>query len=195
MIEAIKSRLGERSAALYARITDLVTLAADARDSLARTALARVGLATLRGEYHDYRAGQALPKGDLVTALRMVKCTAPEVELGVVELLDAVVRGEYADGPEEAARLVEGVAPARPGRAKPGRHVHEPIELTPREWRVFAWLYRYIEVYGLAPLMRELASGLETTTLAVGDILRALERKGAVAHVGGHRGWLPVRSP
>lgn len=195
MNRAIERRLGVKTAELYARIASLVELAIDRRDDSARTDLAKIGLATLRGDFHDYRAGHPLPKGDLVTALRGVHLRCSTVAAGVIALIDDVVRGAFADGAAEAARLVEAVAPSRIGLTSRARPDPVSIDLTERESRVFVWLYRYLEVYGLAPLMREIAAGLESTTLKIAGILRALERKGAVVKLGGHRGWLPVRAP
>lgn len=199
MNRAIQRRLGVKSAELYSRIASLVELAIDRRDQVSRRDLAEIGLATLRGDYHDYRAGHPLPKGDLVIALRAVhrdavtRCSA--VAGAVDRLITDVVRGDFADGPSEAARLVEAVAPG--GARQPATKKPEPlpIDLTDRESRVFVWLYRFVECYGLAPLGREMAAGLESHSLKINGVLRALERKGAVVHLGGRRGWLPVRSP
>ncbi len=194
MNQVIASRLGVKTAELYGRVQDLVSIAADTGDDQARIGLSKIGLATLRGDYHDFRAGHPLPKGDLVMALRAVHFQSPEVVAAVGRLVDDVVYGLLDDGPEEAIRLAESVAPrARHGEREPV--VLAEIKLTEREYRVFVWLYRYIEVYGLAPLLRELAAGLDTPPLSVSGILRSLEHKGAVVRVGGHRGWLPVRSP
>lgn len=194
MNRAIQRRLGIKSAELYARVASLVELAIDRKDQEARADLAAIGLATLRGDWHDFRSGHPLPKGDLVQAMRRVRSRCSTVAAGVQSLIDDVVRGDYADGPTEAARLIEGIVPGA-RMATVARKEPPPIDLTDRERRVFLWLYRYIEVYGLAPLMREVAGGLETTTLKIAGLLRSLEKKGAVVRLGGHRGWLPVRAP
>jgi hypothetical protein len=191
---AIERRLGSKSADLYDRIATLTSLAIDLRDDAARRSLAVIGLAALRGDYHDYRSGKPLPKGDLVIALRAVPCHHPVMVSSVKRLVDDVVRGDYADGAAEARRMADAVAPRCERVAVQQREVSE-VSLTTREWRVFAWLYRHCECYGVAPLIRELADGLEVTQLAVVNILKVLEDKGAVVNLGGHRGWLPVRSP
>lgn len=188
-----EQKLGAATGRLYAAISDLVDLAAQAGATQTRQALAKLGLDVLCGVYHDLRAGAPNPKGDLVEALRRVP-PHRSVDQGIVDLTRRVLSREFAEDEDERGRFALRVMPARrPG--KPDDVEPEPIELSPREWRVFVWLYRYVEVYGLAPLLREAAAGLETTTIAVSDMLRRLERKGAVAHVGGHRGWLPLRAP
>lgn len=190
----VEDKLGAATARLYSEVAALVSLAMAARARQTRDALARVGIRVLCGEYHDFRAGQANPKGDLVEALRAVP-THPSVDGPRLALVRRVLAQEFADDSTEGARWVARFAPPRRTGEQPQGSGPEPIELTPREYRAFVWLYRYVEVYGLGPLNREMAAGLGLTGLGVSDILRALERRGAVVNLGGHRGWLPVRAP
>lgn len=194
---AIERKLGSASGRLYAEVGELVELASRAGASAQQTrvALARIALGVLCGEYHDYRAGAPDPKGDFVQALRQVPLHR-SVDAEISALIEDVQRGEYADGDVEAAKYVARVAP-------PARHLRvveplpepEPIDLTQREWRVFVWLYRHVEVYGFSPLVKDMAIGLEMASIEVSNMLQRLERKGAVARIGGIRGWIPVRAP
>lgn len=194
---AIERKLGSASGRLYAAVGDLVELAARAGAAAQQTqiALARIALGVLCGEYHDYRAGAPDPKGDLVQALLRVPPHS-SVDAGIAALVHVVQRGEYADGDVEAAKYVARVAP-------PARHLRvvaplpepEPIDLTQREWRVFVWLYRHVEVYGFSPLVKDMAIGLGMASIEVSNMLQKLEKKGAVARIGGIRGWIPVRAP
>lgn len=193
----MERKLGVAAARLYAEVGELVETAARAggQASAARLALAKIGLQILCGAYHDFRTSSSGPKDDLIAALRAVP-RHESISAAVDGLVDAVLWGEYDDGADEARRYVARVTPSV--RAVAQRHpsvVPEPISLGEKEWRCFAWLHRYIEVYRKSPLLREMAVGLGITTSAVSEILARLERKGAVAHVGGRRGWITVRSP
>lgn len=190
----VEDKLGAATARLYGEVAALVDLATQARARQTRDALAKVGLGVLCGEYHDFRAGQVNPKGDLVEAMRSVP-RHPAVDGPRMALVRRVLAQEFADGSEEGARWVARVAPPRRPEIRHEEAAPEPIELTPREYRAFVWLYRYVELYGMAPLIREMAAGLAVPGLGASDLLRALERKGAAVNLGGHRGWLPVRSP
>lgn len=194
MLTVVERKLGAATGRLYAEISDLVDLAAQAQAAPTRAALARVGLDVLCGAYHDLRAGAPNPKGDLVEALRRVP-SHRSVDQEIAELVRRVLSREFAEDEAEGSRWVARALPQRQTGAPQTAAELEPIELTAREWRTFVWLYRYVEVYGLAPLLREMAAGLEIATIAAHDMLRRLERKGAVVNVGGHRGWLPVRAP
>lgn len=190
----VEEKLGAATARLYSEVAALVSLAMDARARQTRDALAKVGIRVLCGEYHDYRAGQPNPKGDLVEALRAVP-VHPSVDGHRMALVRRVLAQEFADGPEEGARWVARVVPPRRPGAQREDATPEPIQLTPREYRAFVWLYRFVEVYGVAPLGREMAVGLGATGLVVSELLRLMEGKGAVVNLGGPRGWLPVRAP
>lgn len=196
MQNAITAKLGTSAARLYAEASALVDLAAGAGApaQASRLALARLGLRILCGDYHDFRASEPAPKHELAQALRRVPPHA-SISHGIAELARDVEAGLFDEDSAEAARYVARVAP--PGRVRPmvEQPAPEPIELTPRLWRVFAWLYRYCEAYGKSPRLADIADGIGSTTIAVSGALRDLQRRGAVVSVGGARGWIPVRQP
>lgn len=198
MSAVVERKLGAATSALYAEVGCLVERVASASAShdakATRLALARLGLDILCGKYHDYRAGAPNPKGDLIEALRAVPPHAT-VAAGVSALIRRVLLGQFEDGALEAQRYVARVAPSsRPTDL--ARSVDlKPIELSARQWRVFAWLYRYIEVYGQPPMLVEMTQGLDQTDIDVLDVLKVLAAKGAVARLGGRRGWVPLRAP
>ncbi len=196
MSEVVESRLGVSSRKLYNNVAELVALAARAGESAkpSRIALARVGLDVLCGSYHDVRASGPNPKGDLVEALRAVP-PHPAIDAGIRILVHAALSGEFAEQDGERARWVARQVPPRRGGDRPPAHVDDPIELTHRQWRAFAWLHRYTEVYGRPPKLSEMAAGLEIEELSVVGAMQELERHGAAANIGGMRGWIPLRSP
>ena len=193
---AVTQKLGAATNALYAEIGALIEMAAAAGASAGETrlGLACIGLDVLCGKFHDYRAGAPNPKGDLVEALRAVP-PHRSVSDGIAALVRRVLLQEFEDGPDEARRYVARVAPAGHVPWVPSPVDQAPIELTPRQWKVFAWLYRYTELHGETPTLGELALGLSMADTDVADVLRKLEAKGAVARLGGKRGWVPLRCP
>lgn len=191
MDNLVEHKLGTAASRLYDRIAAKV---GELSDAAPRTALAAVGLGVLCGTYHDYRAGWPNPKGDLVEALRAVP-TDPSVDAWRDALVFSVLAGEYADGPVEAAKWAASVMPAREEPVVVMAAARHPVDLNPREYRVFVWLYRYVEVYGKGPMVKEMSMSLEMKSIGITDVLRTLATKGAVVRVGGSRGWLPLRAP
>jgi hypothetical protein len=187
---AVEAKLGSATARLYAEVSALVERSSSAGDAAkpTRLAMARIALSVLCGDYHDIRAGSPRPKLDLVDALRRVPGHA-SVSWDIESLAQRALAGEFSD--EFPVRSISAPA-ATPA---PIAETPDPIYLAPNEWRVFAWLYRYVELYGMPPLHRELTDGLGIPAVTVADILRRLETKGAVVSIGGRRGWIPVRSP
>lgn len=192
----VEQKLGNATGRLYDAVTRMM---GSCEGTPTHAALSRLALATLCGAYHDYRAGAPNPKGDLVEALRAVQSHS-QVDVPRAALLLRVLAGDFADG--EAARwVVRG--PRNGGAAVALEPVALPVavELIEKEHRVFTWLYRFVEVYGFGPTLREIARGLhwgapwEIDELEVGRLLRQIERKGAVVGLGGVRGWLPTRAP
>lgn len=192
----VERDIGAASSRLYEEISVLVERSANAGESASgtRMALSRIGLDVLCGAYHDYRSQGPNPKGDLIEALRAVP-RHPSVDAAVGSLITGVLVGTFTDGPDEARKYAAKMTPPPRPTSTPAAAYPEPIELSSREWRVFAWLHRYVEVYGRAPLLREIAAGIETTSISVAEIMRQLQKKKAVVHVGGHRAWIPIRSP
>lgn len=192
----VERDLGAASSRLYEEISVLVERAANAGVSAQETrlALSRIGLDVLCGAYHDYRSQGPNPKGDLIEALRAVP-RHQSVDSAIGSMIVGILGGAFTDGEVEARKYVARMAPQPRLTVKPAEADPEPIELASKEWRVFAWLHRYVEVYGRSPLLRELAAGLEMTTIAVVEVLRRIEKKRAVVNVGGKRAWIPVRSP
>lgn len=190
----IEQKLGAATGRLYERLAGLQKVADDLDLPSQRRALSRIVLDVLCGAYHDFRSGRPFPKGDLVEAVRAVPAHAAlDDQRAAVER--EILVGHYDEDDEEGRRWIAKLAPPTPGKPPPADVRPQAVELTPREYRVFVWLYRYVEVYGRRPLLREMAAGLEISQLDASGVLRALERKGAAAHIGGHRGWVPTRCP
>lgn len=195
MTDHVISKLGAATGKLYQRITGLLKIATDLQIEPTRSALARVALDVLCGTYHDFRSGRPLPKGDLLEALRAVP-PHPALDDQRAAVQAEVLAGWYDEDDEEGRRWVAKLArPRVPGQRAPQDLQPQAVELTPREYRVFVWLYRYVEVYGLSPLLREIAAGLGVEPAEVKEALGLLERKCAAANLGGHRGWVPTRAP
>ncbi len=191
----VEGKLGVATGRLYERINGLLKVAEDLAIEPARRSLARIVLDVLCGTYHDFRSGRPMPKGDLYEALGAVP-PHPALDGQRAAIRAEVLAGWYDEDEEEAKRWVARLVPTRrPGQRAPQDLEPQVVELTPREYRVFVWLYRYVEVYGLSPLLREVSAALNITTLHVRDVLGLLEKKGAAANLGGHRGWVPLRAP
>lgn len=191
----MEKKLGAATARLYQRINGLLQVAEDLKIEPVRRALARILLDVLCGTYHDFRSGRPLPKGDLHDALGAVP-PHPALDDQRAAVQAEIVAAWYDEDDEEGRRWVAKLLPARsPGQRARQDLSPEAVELTPREYRVFAWLYRYVEVYGMSPLLHEIAAGLEVPAVQVREVLGLLERKGAAANLGGHRGWVPTRAP
>lgn len=194
MTAGIEKKLGAATARLYERIDGLVTVVRDVAAEPARAALARILLEVLCGAYHDYRSGRPLPKGELIEAIRAVP-PHPSLDDQRAAVEAEILRGWYDEDPEEGRRWVARIAPRRPGHRAPQDVAPDTVELTPGEYRAFAWLYRYVEVYGRSPRMAEIAAGLEVSPEHAREVLGLLERKGAAMNLGGKRGWVPTRCP
>lgn len=194
MTDHITAKLGVATGKLYQRVQGLQQIAADLGIEPARAALARIALDVLCGTYHDYRSGRPLPKGDLIDALRAVP-PHPAIDDPRADIEAEVIRGWYDESEEEGRRWVAKLAPRQPGKPAPQDLQPQTVELTPREYRAFVWLYRYVEVYGESPRIAEMVAGLEIEAPQVSEVLRQLERKGAAANLGGKRGWVPTRCP
>lgn len=192
LMSSLVDKLGSATVRLYAAVVELVEQSSRAGEAAGptRLGLARVALAVLCGDFHDRRSSSPRPKLDLVEALRRVPQHA-SVSWEIDGLVQRSIAGEFADD----MPTMRPDAGSRPGRMPSVEATPDPINLAPNEWRIFVWLYRYVELYGMPPLHREMADGLGITTVAVADLLRRLEAKGAVATVGGRRGWIPVRAP
>jgi hypothetical protein len=195
----VERRLGAATARLHAEIGAIwrMTRSAERAAQPTARALVAISLDLLCGAYHDYRSGVALPKGDLITALRAVP-GHPATSDAVAALVTRLVCGEFAETAQDgsawlrARRRFSGEHwPIRRGPPVPVA----AIDLTPSEARAHVWIYRYVEVYGVGPTHNEMGAGLGTSSIAVNRILRRLEHKGAVTSIGGHRGWLPTRAP
>lgn len=204
VVMTLADALGTGTATLYGRVVALVEKTRGRR----RERLSRIALDVLCGAYHDFRAGAPNPKGDLVEALEHVHepywldgmlIDPPSlIDMNdVIILIADVLRGEFSDGPAESARWAESVAADLKARMPGEPSIPDPaaIELTPREREAFVWLYRYVEVHGQPPTVKEIASGIGRPAIEVNEILRQCLRKGAVVRIGGSRGWLPVRAP
>jgi hypothetical protein len=191
----LEKKLGVGTARLYERLVALQKVAEVLQAEPVVRAIARIVLDALCGSFHDYRSGRPLPKGDLIEAIRAVP-PHPSLDGQRAAIEAEIVAGWYDEDEDEGRRWVaRRIPPRKPGHRTPQDVEPEAIELTPREYRVFVWLYRYVEVYRISPLLREVAAGLEVTTLHVREVLGILERKGAAASLGGHRGWVPTRAP
>lgn len=201
-VSLVERRLGSATGRLYVAVQRMLDAVADydqqLPDPLPRVgydtfqALVRLNLDILCGKFHDYRSGAPMPKADLVTALRAVP-PHESVSGRLSDLVEDVIAGAYADEPSERWHWVASAAPQRALPAQP--RPPQPIKLADRDYKVFVWLYRYVEVYGTPPLVREIAEGCEAEPLRINAALKSLEKKGAVVGLGGPRGWIPVRAP
>lgn len=194
----VELKMGAATARLHERVMSLMSIAAAAGAPAlyAHGSLGKLAMRVLCGEFHDYRSGHVLPKGELVESLRAVSAH-PAVDAAREDLVHDVLRGEFSDGDDEASKWVARMFPDKPIAVLDRRPAPDPrpVELNDREWRVHTWLYRYIEVYGRAPTLREIGAGIGMQSTSVHDVLVVLERKGVVSHVGGRRGWVPTRAP
>lgn len=70
-------------------------------------------------------------------------------------------------------------------------------EPTPRQLEILAFIKRYMALNRTAPTVREICAGFGLTNNAVMGFLRALQKKGAVQHlgVGRSRAYVPVSQP
>jgi hypothetical protein len=207
----VEKKLGTATARLHERIVAMIQMAHDAGASAlqAHGALAQLSLRVLCGDFHDYRSGELLPKGDLVEAMRALPAHA-SIAVSREELITAVLAGGFRDSEDEAKRWVARLVsprPSLPAQSPPAQGAPRALELSHREYRVFVTLYRYVEVYGNSPQLRELAELASTqgdagpgdrvrlNSLKVAEVLRQLAAKDVVMHLGGTRGWVPLRAP
>lgn len=191
---AIERKLGAATGRLYERVAALHHVAKTVGAVAAAGALARILLDVTCGAFHDYRSGRPLPKGDLIETVRAVP---PHVALDDQRLAieKEILAGWYDEDEEEGRRWVAKLAPIPRVRPAPQDLSPEAVELTPREYRVFAWLHRFVTVYARSPAVKEIALGLGIEALAAREVLQLLERKGAAANLGGKCGWYPTRVP
>jgi hypothetical protein len=196
-VALVEQRLGSSTAKLYADVLTLFDVATRGATPT-RAALRNIVINLLCGAYHDYKSEAALPKGDLVEALRAVP-SDPPADPVIARIIGAALRGEYDEDDVEQRRwadrlLADNVRSAAVFKAK-APSTPAPVSLSAREGQVFAWLSRYIECYQRPPTTRELAEGLTMAGTLVNYVLGKLEAKGVVANVGGRRGWIPTRRP
>lgn len=192
-VSLVERKLGQSTGRLYAavqRMLDVITDRCPLRDELAR-----LSLDILCGRYHDYRSGSPMPKADLVDRLRAMPAHSL-VDGKRQSLIDETIAGNYDDGESESRRYAAAlVANGRGSTSSMVSILPREIKIPPDHYRLFVWLYRYVEVYGVGPLRQEIIDGVGMAALKVADVLRRLEMIGAVVGMGGPRGWLPTRSP
>lgn len=188
MTDLVERKLGVATAKLQQRVLDIIEKTGAGR---ARDALLRINLSVLCGSYHDFKSGQVLPKADLAADLRKIVALPPASWM-IAELVADIAAGIFADTRTESRRWMADAGDRSASRPDDAPHA---IDLKPAEYRVFVWIYRYVEVYGQSPTQREVADGVGMHRLEVDAVQRKLEKKGALVHIGGVRGWLPIRAP
>lgn len=194
MSDHVTAKLGAGTGKLYQRVADLLVIATDLQIEPTRAALARIALDVLCGAYHDYRSGRPYPKGDLHDAIGAVP-PHPVLDDQRVAVQRELVAGWYDEDDQEGKRWVARLVPRKPGQRAAQDLQPDAVGLTPREWRAFVWLYRFVEVYAKSPTRREMAAGLGIVPTEAHEVMRLLETKGAATNLGGKRGWVPTRTP
>jgi hypothetical protein len=195
----VRKSLGDATARLWCAVNVLLERVSAAPPAIERTAsrvaLSQLALQVLCGRYHDFRSAAPLPKADLIVAIRELP-PHDAIDADRQLLVDEVIRGAFADGDDEAARYAASVVNKTAVRRQPPPpRQDDPITLTPKQYRVFVWLYRHMEVYGVPPTLAELADGIEETATSVHSQLKSIAKRGAVVNLGGPRGWFPLRAP
>lgn len=198
--DLVTKRLGRSAGALYHRLVEMLELSKPDTESRAR--VRRIIIELLCGSYHDYRSEATIPKGDLVIALRELAPDPPDkMAILALQLVGDVLRGDFDEDETEGKRWAEHIVAQKTKHRQLTVPIMHPdngvsvVDLTPRERELFQWLCRYHECYSRPPTIREMADGCSMSPQRVSQILQNLERKNAVAGLGGTRGWVPTKAP
>lgn len=125
---------------------------------------------------------------DVADSLRVVPLHASTAD-ALARLVTALECGEIGDVDDRTRRYAARLSAAHAVSAA------RMLEMPERTGVVHTWLYRYVEVYGIAPIVGEISESTGLREFQVAQYLTALERHGAAANLGGARGWLPTRRP
>jgi hypothetical protein len=194
-IALVERRLGKGTAALYARVLDLLHEATRG-DTPTRAAIRKLIINLMCGAYHDYRSDAIMPKGDLVEVLRAIPEDPPAAH-AIKRLIADALRGVFDEDEDEGRKWRERMTRDRVrDRALQVTPIADarPIALTPVESNVLQWMNRYVEVYGRPPTVREVGAGVNLSSTRVSQVLDRLSHKQVVTNIGGSRGWIPTKA-
>lgn len=83
--------------------------------------------------------------------------------------------------------------PPLPEAGCPAIDPRRRIDLRMRTHTVYAWIWRYVELYKAAPCTRDVAIGVDMPRISTADALCDLADDGRIVLVGD--GWVPVEAP